>query len=93
MLSKTVFDAMWTDFDNEFGELSEHDEYLRLMTQEAVVLMGGENPAGDSVTNLISAASRLGFIIGIRTGADMMNTLPDTLLPQQILESSGDWRP
>lgn len=93
MLSKRVLDALREEFHEEFGELSERDDYIQRMKADAFALIGSMVPNDtkvtadieDAITGIISASSLLGFYIGLRSGADMMNSLTSSNFPQKFL--------
>lgn len=44
MLSKRVLDALREEFHEEFGELSERDDYIQRMKADAFALIGSMAP-------------------------------------------------
>lgn len=98
MLSRRVLDALCEQFNDEFGALSERDSYIQQMKADAYALIGSmapndrrlETDVDDAFNGIVSAASVLGFYIGMRTGADMMKHMTDSKFPEQILEAFGD---
>ena len=98
MLSKRVLDALREEFHEEFGELSERDDYIQRMKADAFALIGSMVPNDtqvtadieDAITGIISASSLLGFYIGLRSGADMMNSLTSDNFPQKFLAAFGE---
>ena len=93
MLSKRVLDALREEFHDEFGELSERDDYIQRMA-DAFALIGSMAPndrrleveVDDAITGIVSASSLLGFYIGLKTGADMERHISDSKFPEQILK-------
>ncbi len=98
MLSKKVMDAMRDEFNEEFEKLSEKDSYIQQMKADAFALIGSMVPNDtrvtanieDAITGIISASSLLGFYIGLRSGADMMNSLTSDNFPQKFLAAFGE---
>jgi len=98
MLSKRVLDALCEEFHEEFGELSERDDYIQRMKAEAFALIGSMAPndkrleceVDDALTGIVTASSLLGFYIGLKTGADMERHISDSKFPKHILEAFGD---
>lgn len=76
MLSKRVLDALREEFHEEFGELSERDDYIQRMKADAFALIGSMAPndrrleveVDDAITGIVSASSLLGFYIGLKPG-------------------------
>lgn len=98
MLSKYILDAMRDEFNNEYGELSQKDSYIKEMKANASALIGSMAPndprlefdVEDALVAIESAASLLGFFIGLKTGADMMQSLPNGSFPEKVLEAFGE---
>lgn len=94
MLSKRVLDALREEFHDEFGELSERDDYIQRMKADTFALIGSMAPndrkleveLDDAITGIVSASSLLGFYIGLKTGADMERHISDSKFPEQILK-------
>ena len=94
MLSKRVLDALREEFHDEFGELSERDDYIQRMKADTFALIGSMAPndrkleveLDDAITGIVSASSLLGFYIGLKTGADMARHISDCKFPEQILK-------
>lgn len=87
-------DALREEFHEEFGELSERDDYIQRMKAGAFALIGSMAPndrrleveVDDAITGIVSASSLLGFYIGLKTGADVERYISDSRLPEQILK-------
>lgn len=87
-------DALREEFHDEFGELSERDDYIQRMKADAFALIGSMAPndrrleveVDDAITGIVSASSLLGFYIGLKTGADMERHISDSKFPEQILK-------
>lgn len=98
MLSKRVLDALREEFHEEFGELSERDDYIQRMKADAFALIGSMAPndrrleyeVDDAITGIVSASSLLGFYIGLKTGADMERHISDSKFPEHVLETFGE---
>jgi len=94
MLSKRVLDALREEFHEEFGELSERDDYIQRMKADAFALIGSIAPndrrleceVDDAITGIVSASSLLGFYIGLKTGADMERHISSSKFPEQVLK-------
>ena len=94
MLSKRVLDALREEFHEEFGELSERDDYIQRMKADAFALIGSMAPddrrleveVDDAITGVVTASSLLGFYIGLKTGADMERHISDSKFPEQVLK-------
>lgn len=94
MLSKRILDALREEFHEEFGELSEKDDYIQRMKADAFALIGSMAPndrrleieVDDAINGIVSASSLLGFYIGLKTGADVERYISDSRLPEQILK-------
>lgn len=99
MLSKRVLDALRKEFHEEFGELSERDDYIQRMKADAFALIGSMAPndprleieVEDAITGVVTASSLLGFYIGLQTGADMERSVSDVKFPEQALKAFGDY--
>lgn len=95
MLSKRVLDALREEFYEEFGELSERDDYIQRMKADAFALIGSMAPndrrleveVDDAITGIVSASSLLGFYIGFKTGADMERYISDSKFPELVLKA------
>ncbi len=93
MLSKRVLDALQEEFHEEFGELSERDDYIQRMKADAFALIGSMAPndrrlkceVDDAITGIVSASSLLGFYIGLQTGADMERHISSSKFSEQVL--------
>lgn len=91
---------MREEFHEEFGELSERDGYIQEMKSDALALIGSMAPndkrleceVDDAITGIVTAASLLGFYIGLRTGADMIISLTNNQFPECILAAYGELR-
>lgn len=98
MLSKRVLDALREEFHEEFGELSERDDYIQRMKADAFALIGSMAPndrrleveVDDAITGIVTASSLLGFYIGLKTGADMERHISDPKFPEHVLEAFGE---
>ena len=98
MLSKRVLDALREEFHEEFGELSERDDYIQRMKADAFALIGSMAPndrrlevdVDDAINGIVTAASLLGFYIGLKTGADMIKSLTNSQFPEHILAAYGE---
>ena len=98
MLSKRVLDALREEFHEEFGELSERDDYIQRTKADAFALIGNMAPndkrlevdVDDAINGIVSSASLLGFYIGLRTGADMIKSLTSSQFPECILTAYGE---
>ena len=63
MLSKRVLDALREEFHEEFGELSERDDYIQRMKADAFALIGSMAPndrrlevdVDDAITGIVTA--------------------------------------
>lgn len=94
MLSKRVLDALREEFHEEFGELSERDDYIQRIKADAFALIGSMAPddrrleveVDDAITGVVTASSLLGFYIGLKTGADMERHISDSKFPEQVLK-------
>ena len=98
MLSKRVLVALREEFHEEFGELSERDDYIQRMKADAFALIGSmapndsrlETDVEDAITGIVTSASLLGFFIGLRTGADMIKSLTNSQFPECVLAAYGE---
>ena len=98
MLSKRILDALREEFHEEFGELSEKDDYIQRMKADAFALIGSMAPndrrleieVDDAINGIVSASSLLGFYIGLKTGADMERHISDSKFPECVLEAFGE---
>ena len=98
MMSRRVLDALRAQFHDEFGELSEREDYIQRMKADAFALIGSmapndrrlETDVEDAITGIVTASSLLGFYIGLRTGADMERNISDLKFPEQVLRVFGD---
>ena len=98
MLSKRVLDALREEFHEEFGELSERDDYIQRMKADAFALIGSMAPndrrlevnIDDAINGIVSSASLLGFYIGLKTGADMIKSLTSSQFPECVLAAYGE---
>ena len=92
MLSRKVLDALRDEFNDEFGDLSEKDSYICQMKADAFALISKrlECEVDDAITGIVSASSLLGFYIGLKTGANMMNSLTSNNFPQKYLAAFGE---
>lgn len=94
MLNKRVLDALREEFHEEFGKLSERDDYIQRMNADTFALIGSMAPndrrleveVDDAITGIVSASSLLGFYIGLKTGADMERHISDSKFPEQVLK-------
>lgn len=98
MMSRRVLDALREQFHDDFGELSERDGYIQRMKANAFALIGSmapndrrlETDVEDAITGIVTASSLLGFYIGLRTGADIVQNISDSKFPERVLEMLGD---
>lgn len=97
-MDKKILDAMRYTFFEEFEALSKKDSYIQRAKADALALIGSMAP-GDSrlktdvedvITGITASASRLGFYIGLKTGAEMMKNLTDSKFPERVLAAYGE---
>lgn len=97
-MDKKILDAMRYIFFEEFDALSAKDSYIQKAKADALALIGSmapndsrlETDVEDVITGVTASASRLGFYIGLKTGAEMMKSLTDSKFPEQILAAYGE---
>ena len=94
MLSKLLIDSLRENFYDKFDKLSDRSLYLK----EAIKHHPGvkdleESQRMDFEDNLyavISSASVLGYYIGLQEGADIIQSLTSSDLPEKMLAAFGE---
>lgn len=99
-MDKEILDAMRYTFFEEFDALSEKDSYIQSAKADALALIGSMAPddsrlktdVEDAITGVTASAARLGFYIGLKTGAEMIKSLTDSKFPEHVLVAYGEYR-
>jgi len=98
MLSKALIGAMNEEFYYKLDKLAEHDAWLQKAKEELLTLIGStgspsrvkETELEDSVLQVIVTASRLGYYIGLKNGAGIVQSLRAANLPELLLKTQGE---
>lgn len=97
MISKGIIDSMRDDFNEKFGRLSNRSRNLTeairaIKKQPGVKGLSNEHATlfEDNLYAIISAASVLGYYIGLQEGADMIQSLSSADLPEKLLDAFNE---
>jgi len=94
MISKIVIDSMRDNFNEKFGRISNRSRSLKeaieaIKKQKGIKGLSEEHVSlfEDNLYAIISAASVLGYYIGLQEGADMMQSLSSADLPERLMDA------
>jgi len=98
MFSKEVIEGLMWNFHERFDSLSKRDKDIKESTEELLTLIGSNvtnlkkfrTNIEDAMSAIISDSSCLGYYIGLNDGANMMNSLIQSNLPEKIMELRGE---
>lgn len=99
-MDKKILDAMRYTFFEEFEALSEKDSYIQRTKADALALISSMAPGDsrletdveDAIAGITASVSRLGFYIGLKTGAEMVKDLTDSNFPEHVLAAYGEFK-
>lgn len=93
MFNKIIADSIRQSFDDKFSKISENDKEILNSTQKILDIVGNEcrltdnkmNALEDAITEVICAASIIGYFIGIKDGADVISSITKETFPEYLL--------
>lgn len=94
MFNRMIADSIRQSFDDKFSKISESNKEILNSTQKILDIASNEcrlsdnkmNALEDAITEVICASSIIGYFIGIKDGADVINSITKDTFPEYLLK-------